>query len=153
MNKVTFLILLINVSMFAQINNYQDYTNSRPPISQDENTSTSITRLNSVQRVIVSSFTDITEFQTAVTTDCSESNSIIEDFDGSPASDVVLCSTISSTETTNSCFPSGELQDGFEISASNDGVIAAAAQTILTIPLVGANQPAEKSEFLERVVL
>lgn len=118
MKQITFLVLLCmgisygqNATSYAEISsdNTQAYFNE----SQGEG---KVVRPNG-KRPVIGTYTSLSEFNEAVTANCSDPNLTSEDFGGGPA-DITDCGLVISSSGDN-CFAPGELQDGFAAEATN----------------------------------
>lgn len=145
MKKTTLLALLIGVSAFAQIDNYQDFANSGQSIEAGEIIASTATRLDNDRQPVTTTFTDAGDFQTAYAADCPDNTATAEDFGGGPGAITVCGATIS--DAGDNCFGGGVLESGFVISAAgtdtNETVYINPGGIGNTNPLVGANSFAD----------
>lgn len=137
MKKTKLLAFLIGSSAFAQVSNYQDFVTSGVTIARGEEITTTVTRLDNNRQPVINTFTDVTEFQAAFAEECSGNTATFEDFGGA-FTGIQDCGPIISS-AGDGCYPAGELEEGFEISASGGDMVSISEGTIgNTNPLVGA---------------
>ncbi len=136
MKKFTFLLLLTCSFTFAQ--SYSDVENSSTEFITATSNGTIITRIDNGRNPVLTTYDVRADFDADYITTCG-GTLVSEDFSGSPAG-VTTCGTIISS-AGDSCFPSGEIEVGFDVQASNGtDTVAITSGTIgNSINVVGAN--------------
>lgn len=114
MKKITFLACLLSIAAYAQ-NDTAYSSTSTPQSSNNVAVEASVTRTNADTQIVIDTFTDLGDFNTAVA-DCDDSTLTTEDFSGGPGGITVCGATISATGDT--CFPAATLEDGFTVTSS-----------------------------------
>lgn len=137
MKKITSLFLLTCGFIFAQ--QPQSFTEMTGPVQTGTNVETTVSS-NNAENPLIGTYLTQGDFDTALTANCMDTTLIFEDFVGGPGG-ITTCGLIISSTDGGACFAVGELQDGFDVQASN-------ATDVVFIPngaignsseLVGAN--------------
>jgi len=140
MKKITFLFLFCVSALLAQTP--QNYLEVQTTDSVNASQGTAvITSLTTNAQPIIATYTDLTSFQNDITANCNDTNVTFEDFSNGPGG-ILDCGT-SVSSAGGACFAAGELETGFEVTASdgvaNTNVVSISSLTIgNTDPLVGA---------------
>jgi len=137
MKKITLLfILTVSFSFAQQPGSFTDLNISDNEINNpNTDIEVIVTRLDNGRQPVIETFTSRVDFDAAYV--CA--TLVEEDFTGGP-SGITTCGPIVSS-AGDICFPAGELEDGFDVQASNatDVVLIAVGAIGNAIPLVGAN--------------
>jgi hypothetical protein len=121
MKKITFIILLCAGFTYGQTpTSYTEVSANNAASTSGTSSEGTIIRQDN-NRPIVGTYTSLSEFNDAVTANCSDPNLTSEDFGGGPGG-ITNCGTIISSSGDN-CFAPGELQDGFSSFASETSMI------------------------------
>ncbi|MEM6517301.1 MAG: T9SS type A sorting domain-containing protein, partial [Bacteroidota bacterium] len=95
---------------------YLDLQGNNNDVNTVKGTAT-ISSLQSDVQDIFSTYTDLTSFQNDLTANCLDASTTLEDFTNGPGG-ITSCGTVVSS-AGDSCYPAGELETGFSITASN----------------------------------
>lgn len=138
MKKITLLVLMAATTAFAQ--QPQSYLDATPQAPSSTDGLAIITTLYG--NLVVETFDNLGDFNTAVAA-CTDPSLSSEEFNGGPGG-ITACGPIISS-AGDGCFTAGELEDGFDVQASNatDVVYIPAAAIGNVDPLVGASAFAE----------
>ncbi|TDI71093.1 MAG: T9SS type A sorting domain-containing protein [Bacteroidetes bacterium] len=145
MKKITSLFLLTCGFIFAQ--QPQSFTEMTGPVQTGTNVETTVSS-NNAENPLIGTYLTQGDFDTALAANCMDTTLIFEDFVGGPGG-ITTCGPIISSSDGGACFAVGELQDGFDIQASNatDVVFIPNGAIGNTSELVGANT------FLEYTII
>lgn len=137
MKKITLMLFLISGFCFAQQQSYLD-AEAVITTNQDLDALAIIKRVDNGRQLIVDTYTTLTDFENALTANCSSTAVIFEDMLNGPGAITACGPTVSSAG--DGCYTAGELQDGFNAQASTGtDVVSIPAGAIGNIdPLIGA---------------
>ena len=145
MKKITYLFMMAGSFVFAQQS--QSYTEMTGVVTQGTTIETTISTENN-RDPLIETYTDQGDFDAALITFCTDPTLTNEDFSGGPGG-ITTCGPIISSSDGGACFGVGELEDGFDVQASNatDIVFIGSGEIGNTTDLVGANTFAEFTIF------
>ena len=149
MKKLLFItVLLMTTTLFSQ--NYSELTEVEPSTDiKTQSTEIEVTRLDNGRAPVIETYTTLADFIAAYGTICSLGDGLVEEaFDGGPT-EIETCGPVISSAGDTDCFPPGEIEEGFTITATGAG----GNQTVFlppgfvgnTIRLVGANSMKDRT--------
>lgn len=107
--------------------------------TQDRDALATIERVDNGRQTIVGTYTTLTDFENALTANCSDTSVTFEDLLNGPA--VITDCGLAVSSAGDDCYAAGELQDGFFIIASLGTIVSVPAGIIGNVdPLIGANE-------------
>jgi|TARA_R100000479_G_scaffold33554_4_gene14343 hypothetical protein len=146
MKKITFLLFLFSACLLAQ--QPKSYTESINDLSGSINPDSGIEGIfvnsSNGNQGIIDVYSSLSDFTNAVADNCTDTALTSEDFAGGPGA-ITACGTTIDSDGGTGCYPAGELEEGFNVEASNSTeVISIPSGGIGNAdPLVGANTFAE----------
>jgi Secretion system C-terminal sorting domain len=115
MKKITLLLLLASGFVFAQ--QPQTFTDLTGPVPTGTSIETTVSS-NNAENPLIGTYLTQGDFDTALAANCTSVTLVSEDFVGGPGV-ITACGPIISSTDGGACFAVGELEDGFDVQASN----------------------------------
>ena len=141
-------ILLMTTALFSQ--NNSEWTQVEPsPSIKTNSTEIKVTRLDNGREPVIETYTNLADFEAAYAAICILGDGLVEEtFDGGPT-EIDTCGPVISSAGDSDCFPPGEIEEGFTVTATGSG----GNQTVFlpvgfvgnTVRLVGANSMKDRT--------
>lgn len=142
MKKITLVLFMFAGMCFAQQPQSYLEVEATGASTQDRDALATIERVDNGRQTIVGTYTTLTDFENALTANCSDTSVTFEDLLNGPADNTNCGPVVSSAG--DDCYAAGELQDGFVVMVSSTDVISIPAGLLGNVdPLVGARVFAE----------